>query len=147
MGKGYVTVKRDNSGKYFAQVRISTGGTNKAIYETPEYITKHMAEADAKCWKEFHMTDETSQTAKAHQNFNICENDTVRTLNSRNGVPRKVWTGAEFAAYLQTQIDRFPSLTYRAGARLDHIAVEDGFILAVRRLPTARESIYIITKG
>jgi hypothetical protein len=58
MGKGIVKVGKTFEGKYFGQVKTVNGEFHETThYETPEYVTEEMALADAKCWKEFHMTD------------------------------------------------------------------------------------------
>lgn len=56
---GYVKVGQTIEGKYFGQVRQYADGRTVTHYETPEYLTEEMATVDAKCWKVFHMNEES----------------------------------------------------------------------------------------
>lgn len=106
----YVHTGRTIEGKYFAQIRTTQNGRTVTHYETAEYLTKGMADADAKCWKEFHMTDETPltydivsdaligtvrvETRKIDRNHSITLKYRVKGIeyhNGRNGKSVAVW--------------------------------------------------------
>jgi hypothetical protein len=75
MAKGIVKVGKTLEGKYYGQVvSLNDEFHQTAHYETPEYLTEEMAQADAKCWKEFHMTDDAKAPAKEYR---INEDDRV----------------------------------------------------------------------
>lgn len=75
MAKGYVKIGRTTEGKYFAQVQTVNHLAHVTThYETPEYITQEMAQADAECWREFHMVETPETPARE---FSIYEDDKV----------------------------------------------------------------------
>lgn len=143
MNKGYVKVTRTPEGKYYGQVRLYNGRSDMIRYETPEYLTKDMANTDAACWKAFHMTDETPAV-----DYDINADDTVRTHASRNGTPNNTWTASEFAEKLTQWQTMFPELTFRAGKTTGsgHVAKGEDFFIAIRKTPTTREAWYIVKK-
>lgn len=49
----YIAVK-ELCGKFFAQVRNAYRDGDNILFESPEYLTREMALADAKCWMAFH---------------------------------------------------------------------------------------------
>jgi hypothetical protein len=82
-------------GKFVGQVLSrNVNGNVKILFETPEYVTRQMAVADAKCWKEFHMSKPVIREDK----FDVCEDDIVYYRN-------KKMTGREFADFLTRIID------------------------------------------
>lgn len=144
MANGFIKVGETQEGKYYGQIRRYNGVNEKTYYETPEYVTREMAYADAACWRAFHMTDVTPTTP----NYDINVEDTVRTARSRNGVPNSTWTGSEFAQKLIEWRIKFPEMTMRCG-REDgngHKTKGDDFFICIRKLPDARESWYIVKK-
>jgi hypothetical protein len=160
MVKATTKVIRTLDGKYVGQVRRFELDRTIKHYETPEYLTYTMADADAKCWMEFHMTEVVKPVealveapveapVENKRKFDISATDTVRTGKSRNGVPNRLWTGAEFTGKLFEWYDKFPEMTFRCGEEDDNgrVAGEGSFFIAVRKLPTARQSWYIVTSG
>lgn len=142
---GYVKIGRTTEGTYYAQVRLFNGKTERTHYETPEYITREMAIADANCWKAFHMTDAPKP---ARQNFDIDEADTVRSLASNGGVPRTRMTGSQFAEWLSTMQCKFPEMTYRVGTEYSKRRTEgEDFFFVIKSHPNARERAFIVKKG
>ena len=51
MSKFIVVERNIKTGKFFAIVRDD----HSVSYETPEYMTRQMAHADARCWMAFHV--------------------------------------------------------------------------------------------
>lgn len=143
MGKGIVKVGQTLEGKYFAQVRTLNNTSHETThYETPEYVTQEMALADAKCWKEFHM-DETPKPAERSINVE----DTVRTLDAKNGVPVKTWTGPEFSKWLAGAQAKFPNITFRIATEFGGRKTKgDDFFIITKLHATARERCFIVKK-
>lgn len=80
--------------------------------------------------------------------FSVNEGDTVRTLESRNGVPRATWTAEEFAEYMTRMQNAFPEIKFQCGTEFNckRTAGED-FFLFMKVRPDARERVFIVKKG
>jgi hypothetical protein len=75
MGKAFIRTIKTIDGKFVGQVRsLASNAKEVAHYESPEYYTREMAQTAAKCWKEFHMTEEPKTPARE---YTIYEDDKV----------------------------------------------------------------------
>lgn len=107
MVKATVKTYRTLDGKYVGQVRRFEMDRTVTHYETPEYVTRQMAVADANCWMEFHMSytdpDANHNTEEVNEEveteYTVNENDTVYYRAGK-------MTGAEFSTWLNTVISR-----------------------------------------
>lgn len=80
--------------------------------------------------------------------FSINEGDTVRTLDSRNGIPRNTWTAEEFAEYMTRMQTTFPEIKFQCGTEFDHKRTTGGdFFLTMKVRPNARMRAFIVKKG
>ena len=79
--------------------------------------------------------------------FTIDEGDTVRTLASKNGVPRQTWTGAEFRDFVSRMKEKFPDAKWEVGTKYDHRETTgDDFFLVMHR-DNLRRRAFIVKKG
>lgn len=75
----YINTIRTTEGKYVSQVRTYANGVETTRYETPEYVTKQMATADAKCWKAFNMEKVNNESEFVIGEYTINADDKVYT--------------------------------------------------------------------
>lgn len=113
MAKAYTTTRQTTEGKYFGQVRRFNGKADVILFESPEYLTEKMAQADAECWKVFHVTEEAKGEQEYKEvagtritEFSIDEDDKVY---GRSGLCK---TGREFAEILSGIIKRNPKVRF-----------------------------------
>lgn len=123
--------------KYYAHVT----GTE---YTTPGYLTKQMADADAKCWKAFHVTE----TPKKGE-LSIDVSDMVYTTNADDGkVNRKrEWTGPKFATWLTNMLSKYPSAKFQVGTEFaGQTAKGSDFYLTIQLTPNAPKRAFYVEK-
>lgn len=92
---------------YVAQVRTFNGKGEVTHYETPEYYTEQMANADAECWLEFHMNQTPEKPKTTEAEFTIEADDKVY---SRSG---NAITGEKFATHLRRVQLQSPDVTFK----------------------------------
>lgn len=142
----YTVTLKDN-GKYISQARhTNSDGTTVVDYESPEYITKDMATADANCWIAFH--SEKENTVNEETEYTIDADDTVKRFGNRNNRQVTTWTGEEFATWFTNHIAHLGATYYIADTWKDY-KHEGGFFLVMQITDEyrTRESCFVVTKA
>lgn len=122
MGKGIVKVGKTLEGKYYGQViTLNDEFHQSAHYETPEYVTEEMAQADAKCWKEFHMSDDAKTPARE---FSIYEDDRIFEAGALQNT-RKVLD------FIGKTLNENPHAEIKHGELTGLLKGEEGFVLMI----------------
>jgi hypothetical protein len=123
--EGYVKIGQTTEGKYYGQVKHFNGATTDTHYETPEYTTKRMAQADAECWKAFHMTPEVNTVDIPVQGFYSIDADD-KVYHRGEGY----WTGEEFMAKMGNVISHpdttFQVTPFKGTTKGFHIRIQKG---------------------